>query len=603
MTHISEDLSPDEKSFLADLHRDVERGELVTHAGILKVARRLSGDEKYHNLFGKAVLESDKQFVDALAALQKKNFKILTDEKVKVRQPLSTWIDMLYATTHPPLEEVKARVPPSLLNPEEISFILDFYAEAEMYQQPSQKELLPIARKLVLEKYPTLFDRDVLNNDTAFFAALEALLKKKERAEPDAVENPEPEASGDTSESSSPPPLTEPPLTKDLAIDFQSREKSDHILISPPSIGEEEVSGYWSDAQTHEIDRQRLLTLVERHNVVFGPKDFGSVPNPVGVVERLDISPKDRICVRADIHGDLSTLLGHLKMLQNMGLIDQDFKCRPGVHLIFLGDYMDRGANDIEVMSLLLSLHLQNPNEVHLIRGNHEDLSMSAAFSNEWAWLGEHADVFTPLFERFPLAVAAHVPGENPPQRLLFSHGLFPIHFNLNPLFEPGAPSSLTVPEHPSLTAVDPATSGGLLEEASAKIPSSGKEGFLWSQASEVLEPILQSRGAGSGLPPEVIREWQERMGVAQSVTGHVHLYGEAKNREGKVLVTALSAATIDGLLVRVGVPQQPIQGLLIARGVGGWKKFPIMEEKGAFYPRSTAFDMAQPLIEDEVSA
>ena len=73
MTHISEDLSPDEKSFLADLHRDVERGKLVTHAGILKVARRLSGDEKYHNLFGKAVLYLQVAIiVSALGALMKK---------------------------------------------------------------------------------------------------------------------------------------------------------------------------------------------------------------------------------------------------------------------------------------------------------------------------------------------------------------------------------------------------------------------------------------------------------------------------------------------------------------------------------------------------
>ena len=53
---------------------------------------------------------------------------------------------------------------------------------------------------------------------------------------------------------------------------------------------------------------------------------------------------------------------------------------RSNLFLIFLGDYGDRGHYGIEVLYTLLRLRLANPEQVHLLRGNHEDYRIVARY-------------------------------------------------------------------------------------------------------------------------------------------------------------------------------------------------------------------------------
>jgi serine/threonine-protein phosphatase 2B catalytic subunit len=72
--------------------------------------------------------------------------------------------------------------------------------------------------------------------------------------------------------------------------------------------------------------------------------------------------------VVGDIHGQYFDLLNILK------------KWRPDHNLLFLGDYVDRGAFSCEVILHLLALKLKYPHKVFLIRGNHECSTVSAHF-------------------------------------------------------------------------------------------------------------------------------------------------------------------------------------------------------------------------------
>jgi protein phosphatase len=81
---------------------------------------------------------------------------------------------------------------------------------------------------------------------------------------------------------------------------------------------------------------------------------------------------KAPIKIFGDIHGQYSDLMRFFDLWGAPWDNGKDGDIE-GFDYLFLGDFVDRGNHSLETICLLLSLKIRYPDQIHLIRGNHED--------------------------------------------------------------------------------------------------------------------------------------------------------------------------------------------------------------------------------------
>jgi hypothetical protein len=95
---------------------------------------------------------------------------------------------------------------------------------------------------------------------------------------------------------------------------------------------------------------------------------------------KLALPPGSTVIAIGDLHGDIRSFLQLLEELNRRKILDGFAVRQTNYHLIFTGDFTDRGSYGAEVLYTLFRLKMASPAQVHIARGNHEDFDLVARY-------------------------------------------------------------------------------------------------------------------------------------------------------------------------------------------------------------------------------
>lgn len=109
------------------------------------------------------------------------------------------------------------------------------------------------------------------------------------------------------------------------------------------------------------ISKEEVIAIVKEAIVLLKKE-----PNIVRIQEP--------VIIVGDIHGQYYDMIHMFEKV-----VDQ--RNLPNCNMLFLGDYVDRGNFSIEVLIFLYSLKLNFPQQIVMLRGNHESRAMTEHFT------------------------------------------------------------------------------------------------------------------------------------------------------------------------------------------------------------------------------
>jgi protein phosphatase len=256
------------------------------------------------------------------------------------------------------------------------------------------------------------------------------------------------------------------------------------------------------------VQSDRFVETVE--NVIsLLDEESGRIGN-FDLMERLiNLAPSGEALVIGDLHGDLESLIS---ILQNSGFT-RKLTANKDTTVIFLGDYGDRGERSVEVYYTTLRLKLAFPEQVILLRGNHEgpDDMMASPHDLPMQFLARFKENWTAAYSKVRELFAYLYNAVLVDERYLLVHG------GLSPEITTGqdlAQAHLTHPEKELL------------------------EDLLWSDPNDMVKKVLLSpRGAGKLFGKSITEKVLRNLNVKILIRGHEQCQeGFKLNHDGKVL-------------------------------------------------------------------
>lgn len=162
----------------------------------------------------------------------------------------------------------------------------------------------------------------------------------------------------------------------------------------------QDIVAYMKDQLKPLITYKTFLTTIKQAtNLLKSNLKLENYPNPhktINVFTRA-IKVKDSWTLHkiGDLHGSLHDLINFIfKPLNKNGEkgFDENFKLKPLFKKhkwIFLGDCIDSGKYSLEITTLIYYLYCQNPKNIFIGRGNHEEMLSRQAGAPQYGFLNE----------------------------------------------------------------------------------------------------------------------------------------------------------------------------------------------------------------------
>ncbi|MDB2614019.1 serine/threonine protein phosphatase [Chlamydiales bacterium] len=338
------------------------------------------------------------------------------------------------------------------------------------------------------------------------------------------------------------------PIIKKRRVDFTPEPPPIAEMLSVKSL----MDNYLGTKKI-QFNEDRLFLVLDENRIKFKMEEVQEDKH-FGAIKKLEVSPGDTIFVEGDIHGDLQRVVDHLQDLKRQGYLDENYHCRESFHCLFLGDYVDRGQFGREVLELLGKLRLENPEQVHLIQGNHEDIEYQEQlkdfyqkFDPGYYRFFHECNIFLkPFHDTLPLAYYVGVKGNSDPY-LLFTHALF----------EPsmvtrwaGDESIRVVPRKRNLSDITL-----LIKNSSKEVKELANKLYdlcqksMWNHVDMTLwnwgdvdqnKIDITTEDRGWKLNLDAILPWMKLNHIQAIFRGHQHEFSQLIDTDGKVKVTTL---------------------------------------------------------------
>lgn len=263
------------------------------------------------------------------------------------------------------------------------------------------------------------------------------------------------------------------------------------------------------DVYDYETEQQKLTLPVIPQPQLSSLCDQAS---RIFAQEKMLIEVNCDVVIVGDLHGHILDLF---RILNTFGF-------PPNTNYLFLGDFVDRGSFSTETITLILILKVLYPDNIYIIRGNHEfaDMWLKCGFGLELDTIYEDQSIkhdFQRAFSYMPIAAIVN-------KRTICLHG------GLGPTMK-----SITQFEDISRPLFD------FLEEPVGSI--------VWSDPTDIVQLFKPSnRGSGYFFGSEALLNYLNTIGCDLLVRGHECTDLGTEYALGGKLITVFSASNYCGV-------------------------------------------------------